>query len=81
MKTILSTLILGAGLVLGGCGDNKKYQDFANFVIKEGKENSLEMFKSLFDGSQEQPNKNYPTPYSKNDSLKYYRSSFYSLFV
>ncbi len=24
MKTLISTLILGAGLVLGGCGDNKE---------------------------------------------------------
>lgn len=45
LKSILTTGILGGSLLIGGCGDNKKYQDFANFVIKEGKMGSLRFSK------------------------------------
>ncbi len=36
IKIGLAGLVLAGGLIFSGCGDNKKYQDFAEFVIKEG---------------------------------------------
>lgn len=64
MKTLISTLILGAGLVLGGCGDknNQKYQDFANFIIKEGKKDATGSLILNFS----KDDKNYICMYKKN---------------
>lgn len=36
LKSIIATGILGGSLVLSGCGNKEKYENFANFIAKEG---------------------------------------------
>ncbi len=44
MKTLLSTLILGAGLVLGGCGNKKEFTGRVSEISKDYKQTGWNLY-------------------------------------